>query len=108
MQAAAPQGDYVTPTLIGAGEADVARDQRGARRLFGMLVGDPAHGAENRVILQNWVDAWTPVSIKAARDLQPIWSQVAEKVVTFEQSLDRARTRFTGLLGELGLNTKEL
>jgi propane monooxygenase small subunit len=108
MQAAAPQGDYVTPTLIGAGEADVARDQRGARRLFGMLVGDPAHGAENRVILQSWVDAWTPVSIKAARDLQPIWSQVAEKVVTFEQSLDRARTRFTGLLGELGLNTKEL
>jgi propane monooxygenase small subunit len=108
MQAAAPQGDYVTPTLIGAGEADVARDQRGARRLYGMLVGDPAHGAENRVILQNWVDAWTPLSVKAARDLQPIWSQVAEKVVTFEQSLDRARTRFTGLLGELGLNTKEL
>jgi propane monooxygenase small subunit len=108
MQTAAPQGDYVTPTLIGAGEADVARDQRGARRLYGMLVGDTDHGAENRAILQSWVDAWTPVSVKAGRDLQPIWSQVSEKVVSFEQSLDRARTRFTGLLDELGLNAKEL
>jgi propane monooxygenase small subunit len=98
----------VTPTLIGAGEADVARDQRGARRLYGMLVNDPAHGDANRAVLQQWVDAWVPVSLKAGRDLQPIWSQVSEKVVTFEHSLDRARTRFTGLLDELGLTTKEL
>jgi propane monooxygenase small subunit len=109
MQTAAPQGDYVTPMLIGAGEADVARDQRGARRLFRMLVDDPAHGAENRAVLQGWVDAWTPLSVKAGRDLQPVWSQVSEKVVTFEQSRERAQTRFTGLLDELGLNSpKEL
>jgi propane monooxygenase small subunit len=109
MQTAAPQGDYVTPTLIGAGEADVARDQRGARRLFGMLAGDPQHADENRATMQKWVDAWTPLSDKAGRDLQPIWSQVSEKVVTFDQSRDRARTRFAGLLDELGLNSpKEL
>jgi propane monooxygenase small subunit len=108
MQTAAPQGDYVTPTLIGAGEADVARDQRGARRLYGMLVSDPEHGEANRALLQEWVQAWTPLSVKAGRDLQPVWSQVSEKVVSFEQSLDRARTRFTGLLDELGLKTKEL
>jgi propane 2-monooxygenase small subunit len=109
MQTAAPQGDYVTPMLIGAGEADVARDQRGARRLFRMLVDDPKHGAENRAVLQKWLDAWAPLSVKAGRDLQPIWSQVSEKVVTFEQSRERAQTRFTGLLDELGLNSpKEL
>jgi propane monooxygenase small subunit len=109
MQTAAPQGDYVTPTLVGSGEADVARDQRGARRLYGMLVDDPKHGAENRAVLQKWIDAWSPLSVKAGRDLQPIWSQVSEKVVSFEQSLERAQTRFTGLLDELGLsNSKEL
>jgi propane monooxygenase small subunit len=109
MQTAAPHGDYVTPTLIGCGEADVARDQRGARRLFGMLAGDPEHGPANRAVLQEWVERWVPVSVKAGRDLQPVWSQVSEMVVSFEQSLERARTRFTGLLDELELNhPKEL
>jgi propane 2-monooxygenase small subunit len=109
MQTAAPQGDYVTPTLIGAGEADVARDQKGARRLYRMLVDDPQHGAANRALLQQWVDAWAPLSVKAGRDLQPVWSQVSEKVVTFEQSRERASARLTALLDELGLNSpKEL
>ncbi len=31
MQVAAPQGDFVTPTLMGAGESDTARDARVAR-----------------------------------------------------------------------------
>jgi propane monooxygenase small subunit len=104
MQVAAPHGDYVTPTLIGAGEADVSRDQRGARRLYTMLVNDPDHGAHNRALMERWLDKWMPPSIHAGRGLQPIWSQLSEKVVTFEQSLERARTRFTGLLSELGLN----
>jgi propane monooxygenase small subunit len=86
----------------------VARDQRGARVLYKMLVDDPAHGAENRALLQKWLDAWVPVSVKAGLDLQPIWSQVSEKVVTFAQSRERAQTRFTELLDELGLKTKEL
>ena len=34
MQAAALQGDFVTPTLMGTGENDAAREQRGARALF--------------------------------------------------------------------------
>ena len=51
MQAAAPQGDFVTPTIIGTGESDAARDQRGARALFSMLAdgrarrGEPADDA---------------------------------------------------------------
>jgi propane monooxygenase small subunit len=109
MQTAARQGDYVTPTLIGAGEADVARDQRAARRLFSILGGDAEHGAYNRAVMEGWLDEWVPRSAIAARELQPIWSQVSEKVITFDESFDRARTRFTGLLGELGLNyAKEL
>ena len=48
MQAAALQGDFVTPTIMGAGESDAAREQRGARALFRMLADDEAHGAANK------------------------------------------------------------
>ena len=48
MQVAALQGDFVTPTIMGAGESDAAREQRGARALFGMLANDEQHGEENR------------------------------------------------------------
>ena len=52
MQAAAPNGDFITPTIMGAGESDVAREQRGARALFQMLAEDESHGAENRATMQ--------------------------------------------------------
>ncbi len=94
---------------MGAGEADTNREQRGARALFGLLVADPEHAAHNRATLQQWLAKWTPLSVGAARRLQPVWSQVSEKVVCFEESFERARVRFEGLLDELGLeSSKEL
>ena len=74
-----------------------------------MLANDPAHGALNRALMESWLGEWVPRSIAAGRGLQPIWSQASEKVVTFDESFGRARTRFIGLLEELGLNyAKEL
>ena len=105
MQTAALQGDFVTPTLVGSGESDVAREQRGARRLFAMLSDDEQHGEENKAILQGWLDDWTPVSVAAAPNLQPIWSQPAEKAVRFEDSFERCSLRFGELLSEMGLKT---
>jgi propane monooxygenase small subunit len=105
MQAAAPQGDFVTPTIMGAGESDAAREQRGARALFQMLADDGANGAENKATMQGWLDTYTPQAVNAARNLQPIWSQLSEKVVKFEDSMDRSRERFEGLLGDIGLET---
>ena len=105
MQAAAPHGDFVTPTIMGSGESDVAREQRGARALFTMLARDAAHGEENRATMQEWLTRWMPQSLEAAHQLQPIWSQLSEKVVRFEDSFERSRERFEGLLGEIGLET---
>jgi len=107
MQAAALQGDFVTPTIMGAGESDAAREQRGARALFTMLAEDETHGAGNREIMQGWLDEYTPRAVEAARTLQPIWSQLSEKVVKFEDSFDRSRGRFEELTGALGLKTPE-
>jgi propane monooxygenase small subunit len=105
MQTAALQGDFVTPTLVGSGESDVAREQRGARRLFGMLADDEEHGAENKKTMQGWLEEWTPVCIEAARNLQPIWSQPAEKAMRFEDSMERSGQRFADLLSDIGLET---
>jgi propane monooxygenase small subunit len=105
MQAAAPQGDFVTPTIMGAGESDAAREQRGARALFQMLAEDEQHGAANKATMQGWLEKYTPAAVNAGRNLQPIWSQVSEKVVRFEDSYDRSRSRFEELCSYLGLET---
>ena len=108
MQVAAPQGDFVTPTLMGAGEADTARDWRVARALFSMLSNDEKFGEENRATMQSWLDTWTPRSVAAARALQPIWSQPGEKVIRFEDSFEHSRRRFDDVVAELNLNRKDL
>lgn len=105
MQTAALQGDFVTPTLVGSGESDVAREQRGARALFGMLATDEEHGEANKAVMAEWLAAWAPVSVEAARKLQPIWSQPAEKAMRFEDSMERSMQLFQGLLSDIGLET---
>jgi propane 2-monooxygenase small subunit len=105
MQVAALHGDFVTPTIMGAGEADAARDQRGGRALYRMLADDEAHGAENRALMQGWLQTWSEAAMTAARQLQPIWSQISEKVVRFEESLERSRGRLESLVGDIGLET---
>lgn len=103
MQVAALHGDFVTPTIMGAGESDAAREQRGARVLFRMLTDDATHGAENRETLAGWLAEWNAAAEDAARTLQPIWSQISEKVVRFEDSLERSKTRQRSLLEDIGL-----
>ena len=70
-----------------------------------MLAEDEAHGAENKATMQRWLAEWTPVSVEAARTLQPIWSQPAEKAIRFEESMERSSQRFAALLSEIGLET---
>ena len=108
MQVAAPQGDFVTPTLMGAGESDVARDARVSRALFAMLSDDEQFGEENRATMQSWLETWTPISTGAARTLQPIWSQPGEKVIRFENSFEHAKRRHEEVVGELNLNVTEV
>ena len=70
-----------------------------------MLAADEAHGAENKETMQAGWRPWTPVSVAAARTLQPIWSQPPEKAVQFEDSMARPRQRFRDLLDDFGLET---
>lgn len=109
MQIAAQNGDYITPTIVGTGENDYDRDLRYTRALFRMLVRDETHGEENKKLFTEWLKKWIPKAVAAATALQPIWSQPAEKPVTFAASWDAATMKFSHLLDELELDPpKEL
>ena len=110
MQAAAGNGDYVTPTVVGAGEVDYAqRDLRWSQRCFGPLAQDREFADHNKELMHGWLSHWVPQALEAARSMQPMWSQPDAKPPRFEDSLDRAKNRFAGILNDLGLETpKEL
>ena len=109
-QAAPRNGDFVTPTMVGAGEYDYAAagpalhrgDVPAARQ--GPRVRRPQQGDHAGLAVHV-----VPRSITAARKLQPLWSQPDIKPPRFEDALDRAKSRFTGILTDLGLDDpKEL
>jgi propane monooxygenase small subunit len=109
-QAAPRNGDFVTPTIVGAEEYDYAeRDLRYTKVMFGLLAGDREFARHNTTIMQEWVSIWVPHALSAARTLQPLWSQPDAKPPRFEDCLDRAKSRFAGILSELHLESpKEL
>jgi propane monooxygenase small subunit len=109
-QAAAGNGDFVTPTIMGAGEFDYAqRDLRWTKACFGPLTQDREFADHNKQLMQGWLSTWVPRCIEAARTLQPIWSQPDAKPPRFEDGLDRAKSRFAGIVTDLGLEPpKEL
>jgi propane monooxygenase small subunit len=109
MQISARNGDYVTPSIVGTGENDYNRDLTYTRALFQMLTRDEKNGAANKAVLNEWMATWVPRSIHAARELQPIWSQPHEKVVTFDESFASATQSFRTVLSDLDLEVpKEL
>ncbi len=109
-QAAPSNGDFITPTLIGAEEFDFAeRDLRYTRSMFQLLARDKEFAEHNKRIMQGWLENWVARSIKAARTMQPLWSQPDAKPPRFEDGLDRAKSRFSGILSDLDLQApKEL
>jgi propane monooxygenase small subunit len=103
MQFAAPHGDFVTPVYFGVAEYDYERNLAYTTDLFKLLADDPKYGEENKRVMGEWLAHWTPYSVTAARQLQPIWSQPRIKVNRFEDSYTKAKDRFTSILSTLGL-----
>ncbi|WP_034269913.1 ferritin family protein [Haloechinothrix halophila] len=109
-QAAPGNGDFVTPTLIGAEEYDYAeRDLRYTKPMFQLLIDDREFAEHNRRHLEQWLAAWVPRCLNAARTLQPLWSLPDAKPPRFEDALDRSKNRFSGILSDMDLRVpKEL
>jgi propane 2-monooxygenase small subunit len=109
-QTAPRNGDFVTPTIVGAAEHDFAeRDLRYTTAMFELLTNDPEFARHNKQTMRLWLELWVPRCLGAARRLQPIWSQPDAKPPRFEDGLDAAKSRFTGILSALSLEApKEL
>jgi propane monooxygenase small subunit len=110
MHAAPRNGDFVTPTVIGAEEYDFAeRDLRYTVPMFQLLTSDREFADHNRTLLMQWMSVWVPRALSAARALQPLWSQPEAKPPRFEDGLDAAKNRFAGIVTDLNLDVpKEL
>jgi propane monooxygenase small subunit len=103
-QAAPGNGDFVTPTVVGAGEWDYAsRDLRYTKAMFDLLTRDKEFADHNKQLIGSWMSTWVPRCLVAARQMSPLWSQPDAKPPRFEDGLDRAKSRFSGILSDLDL-----
>jgi propane monooxygenase small subunit len=107
MSSGAANGDFVTPVIMGVAEHDFDRDLAYTQDLVGPLVSDEQHADHNRGLIEGWLGTWAPLSVAAARSLEPLWSEPERTGETFDQAFDRARGRARGIFDELGLKPPE-
>lgn len=104
MQAGAPNNDFMTPSVIAAAEGDYERNLANTIDLIYLLVNDEVFGGQNRTLFQSWVKKHAALAEKAARNMQPIWSQAHAKPVSFDEARAVSEERFSKILGELNLS----
>jgi propane monooxygenase small subunit len=108
MQSAAPNGDFVTPTVVGAGENDYSqRDLRWTIACFAPLVSDKEFADYNRQLLDGWLKKWVPQALEAARTMQPRWSAPPPKPPRVEASRDPGTNPLAGISPDLGRDTPQ-
>ena len=107
MQSASPNGDFITPSVISAAEADYERNLANTIDLVYLLLNDEGHAAYNKQLFQSWVLKHGSLANKAALGLQPIWSQPHAKPVQFIDARAKSIERAEKILGEVGLNLPE-
>ena len=64
MHAAPGNGDFVTPTVMGAGESDYAQRDLPGRGCFAPLVSDREFADHNKQLMQGWLSAWVPRALR--------------------------------------------
>ena len=90
--------------MIAAAEGDYERNLANTIDLVYLLANDEKHGAHNRALFQTWVMKHAALADKAAKSLQPIWSQPHSKPVSFEEARAVSEERFGKILAELNLS----
>jgi propane monooxygenase small subunit len=103
MQAASAQGDFITPAVVSAAEADYERNLANTVELFHILGTDPTFGTQNVALFNKWLVKHADLALDAANHLQPIWSQPRVKVATYSDALAHSKNRIKGIAAELDL-----
>ena len=71
MQAAAANGDFITPPVISAAEADYERNLANTIDLMYLMVNDAEHGAHNRGLFHAWIKKHGDLADKAVLEIGP-------------------------------------
>ena len=103
MQLAAAQGDFITPSVVSAAEADYERNLANTVEFVQLLTNDKEFAAHNKQLLSGWLAKHADLALTAAQQLQPIWSQPRVKVATFAEALAKAKNRIAAIANETGL-----
>ena len=108
MRFAPAHNDFLTPSVIGVGAREFReRDLAYTEDMMKDFLEDETNGDANREAMQGWLAEWMPYSVAAAKGLEPIWSEPEVQPVSFEDSFARARSRFEGILDDLGLQVPQ-
>ena len=103
MQSGAANGDFMTPAVISAAEADYERNLANTIDLMYLLAHDEQHGFHNKALFRSWLAKHRALAEKAAKNLQPIWSMPHSKPVSFEDMRAVSQERIGKILGELDI-----
>ncbi len=104
MHAAPANKDFVTPAVVSSAEADYERNLANTVELFYVLCNDPEHGAQNKALFERWAKKHVALAVKAAQNMQPIWSDPSTKAVQFVDSFAAGKARITDIANEIGIN----
>jgi propane monooxygenase small subunit len=108
MRFAPVHGDFLTPSIIGVSEREFNdRDLSYTVAMMKDFLEDPETGEANKELMEGWLAEWVPYSVAAAKGLEPIWSEPEQQVESFDDSYSRVKTRFEGILSDLGLRLPE-
>ena len=103
MQMAAAQGDFITPSVVSAAEADYERNLANTVEFVHLLTSDKEHAMHNKHVLGGWLEKHVDLATTAAQQLQPIWSHPRVKVSTFSEAFAKAKNRVQAICNETGL-----
>jgi propane monooxygenase small subunit len=103
MQLAAAQGDFITPAVVSAAEADYERNLANSVELFHILAHEPEFAAHNQGVFNGWLAEHGALALQAAKNLQPIWSQPRVKVASFADASAAAKNRLKTITTEVGI-----
>jgi methane monooxygenase component A beta chain/propane monooxygenase small subunit len=101
---AAANGDTVTPIIIASSEADTARTMRFTTELLNHVLRDPAHGANNKQVINGWIAKWQEYSLAACDAFAPVFEQAPTKAGTYKSAMARVEAKQAAYLSNLGLS----
>ena len=68
---------------------------------------DPEHGEANRTVMEGWLEKHGALCVKAANQLQPLWSQPRVKVAQFTDAFAAASNRVKAICEEIGIKAPD-